>query len=254
LRENELNGKYVDVNGQNVYYEEYGQGDSLLLLHGGFGTGDSLMALGQILAAHHRVIAPDRSGHGHTGDIEGPLTYDAMATETIGVIEALGIEKANLVGYSDGGILCLLIALQRPDLLSRIVPIAANFHHIGISPQALGMLGSFTPDILRAVLPEAVAAYEKYSPDGPEHFPVMFEKSKQMFITQPTMTVDDLAKINVPTLVIAADHDMMTIEHTVSLFQSIPNAQLCIVPGATHGLGFDRAEDVGRAALRFLLA
>jgi pimeloyl-ACP methyl ester carboxylesterase len=210
------------------------------------------MTLGQELAKHFRVIAPDRSGHGHTADMDGPFRYEAMATEMIGFLEALGIGKAALVGYSDGANICLLMALQRPEMVSRMVPISANFHHDGLSPQAKAMFGSFSPDVLRAMLPEVVATYEEYSPDGPEHFPVVFEKTTTMFSTQPTLTTDDLAKISVPTLVIAADRDLMTIEHSVALFQAIPGAQLCIVPGATHALAFDRVEEVAQAALRFL--
>lgn len=249
-----MEGKRVEVDGQSVHYEEYGQGEPLLLLHGGFGTGDSLMAIGKQLAEHFRVIAPDRSGHGHTADKGGPLTYDDMTTETIGVIEALGLGKTNLLGYSDGGIICLLLALRRPDLISKMVPLSANYHWNGMSEHAQGMIGGFTPDVARMVLPEAVAAYEKYSPDGPEHFPVILEKTKAMFMTQPTLTVDDLAKISVPTLVLAADRDLMTIEHTAALFQAIPNAQMSVIPGATHELAFNRPDDVAREALRFLLA
>lgn len=249
-----MEGKRVEVDGQNVYYEEYGQGDPLLLLHGGFGTGDSLMAIGQQLAKHYRVIAPDRSGHGHTADKGGPLTYDDMTTETIGTIEALGLGKTNLLGYSDGGIICLLLALRRPDLIAKMVPLSANFHYNGISPAMLGMMQAFSVDMIKMMLPEAVAAYENYSPDGPEHFPVMFEKTKSMFLSQPTLTVDDLAKISLPTLVMAADRDLMTIEHTAALFQAIPNAQLAVIPGATHELAFNRAEDVASVALRFLQA
>lgn len=254
MKEGALAGNYIDVNGLGTYFEEYGQGEPLLLLHGGYGTGDSLAAIGQELAKHFRVIAPDRRGHGHTPDVEGPLTYDDMAADTIALMETMCLEKAHMVGYSDGGILCLLIALRRPELVSHMVPLSANFHHEGLAPQAKAMLPNLTPDVMRMVMPEAVAAYEKYSPDGPEHFAVMFEKTKQMFTTQPTLTVEELSKISVPTLVMAADRDMMTVEHTFALFQAIPNAQLCIVPGATHSLAFDRAEDVSGAALRFLLA
>jgi pimeloyl-ACP methyl ester carboxylesterase len=135
-----------------------------------------------------------------------------------------------------------------------MVPIAANYHHEGLSPQSQSMFGSFTPDVLRAILPQAVEAYEKYTPDGPDHFPVMFEKTRQMFMTQPTLTTDDLAKISVPTLVLAADRDLMTIEHTISMFQAIPNAQLAIIPGANHALPFTHLDEVSRAAIKFLTA
>lgn len=249
-----MEGKRVEVDGQSVYYEEYGQGDPLLLLHGGFGTGDSLLAIGEQFAKHFRVIAPDRSGHGHTADKGGPFTYDDMTTESIGLIEALGLGKTHLVGYSDGGNICLLLALKRPDLVAKMVPIAANYHFNGLSQAMAAMFGSFTPAMLRSMLPDVVATYERYTPDGPEHFDEVFAKTTKMFTTQPTLTADDLAKISVPTLVLAADRDMMTIEHTVSLFQAIPNAQLAIVPGASHALPFDRADEVAAAALRFLLA
>lgn len=249
-----MSGKYIDVKGISTYYEEYGQGEPLLMLHGGFGTGDSLAAIGGELARHFRVVAPDRRGHGHTADTEAQFTYDGMAADTIALMEATGLAKANVVGYSDGANICLLMALQWPDMVSRMVPISGNFHCDGLSPQAKGMFGSFTPDILRMMLPEVVATYEKYSPDGPEHFPTVFEKTKQMFMTQPTLTVEDLAKITAPTLVLAADRDLMTMEHTLAMFQAIPGAQLCVIAGATHALAFDRAEEVSRAALRFLLA
>ncbi|MEO8457542.1 MAG: alpha/beta hydrolase [Chloroflexota bacterium] len=247
-----MEGKHVNVNGQNVYYEEYGQGDPLLLLHGGFGTGDSLLPIGQELAKHFRVIAPDRSSHGHTADKDGPLTYDSMTDETIGVIEALGLGKVSLFGYSDGAIICLLLALKRPDLIKKMVPLSANFHYNGLEPAMAGMMGSFTPEMAKMMLGEAVATYEKYTPDGPDHFPVVFEKTKAMFMTQPTLTVEDLAKITTPTLVLAGDHDLMTIEHTTALYKAIPGAQLAIIPNATHELAFSHAPDVSREALRFL--
>lgn len=244
----------VEVNGLSTFYHEWGQGDPLLLLHGGFGSGEDMQPIGRELAKHFRVIAPDRRGHGRTPDVEGPITYENMAADTIAFMEAMNLPKAHLVGYSDGGILCLLIALQRPDLISRMVPLSANFHHEGIPPQTMAMFGSVTPDVLKMMLPEPVAYYEQSSPDGAEHFPEVFEKIKQMIMTEPTLKAEELSKITVPTLVISADRDLMTIEHTVAIFEAIPNAQLCIVPGSTHALAIERAEDVSRAALRFLLA
>jgi pimeloyl-ACP methyl ester carboxylesterase len=116
------------------------------------------------------------------------------------------------------------------------------------------MFGSITPEVLKMMIPELVSYYEKNSPDGPEHFPVAFEKIKHMIMTEPALTVEELSKISVPTMVLAADRDLMTTGHTLALFAAIPNAQLCIIPGATHGLAYQRSDEVSRAAVRFLKA
>src|SRR5258708_2126648 len=147
-------GNSVDVNGLSTYYRAYGQGDPLVLLHGGFGSGEDLEPVVRELAKHFRVIAPDRRGHGRTADVEGPITYDNMGSDTIAFMEAIQLPKAHLVGFSDGGILCLLIALQRPDLVSLMVPVSANFHHEGVAPQTKAMFGSVTPEVLKMMIPE----------------------------------------------------------------------------------------------------
>jgi pimeloyl-ACP methyl ester carboxylesterase len=218
------------------------------------GAAKTWSRFGRELAKRFRVIARDRRGHGRTADVEVPITYDNMAADSIAFMEAIQLPKAHLVGYSDGGILCLLIALQRPDLVSRMVPVSANFHYERVAQETKAMFGSVTPEVLKMMIPELVSYYEKNRPDGPEHFPVAFEKIKHMIMTEPTLTVEELSNISVPTMVLAADRDLMTIEHTVALFEAIPNAQLCIIPGATHGLAYERSDEVSRAAVRFLKA
>jgi len=94
--------------------------------------------------------------------------------------------------------------------------------------------------------------YKENSADGPDHFPTVFGKMQKLFLTEPNLTTEDLAAIKTPTLVLAADRDLMTIEHTVEMHKAIEGSQLCIVPGANHALVFDRAEEVCAAALRFL--
>ena len=247
-----MTGNYIDVNGLKTYYEIHGEGEPLLMMHGGFGSADSVSRLTAALATRFRVIVPERRGHGHTADVAGPITYDLMTDDTIAFMSALGIQKAHLVGYSDGGILCLLIAMRRPDLVNRIIPIAANFHHDGLSAQGQAFIKAATPEIMRMVIGEEVEGYDKYSPDGPEHFPVVFEKLKHLFLTQPTLTAEQISAIKAPALIIAADRDLMTIDHTVELFKAIPGAQLMIVPAATHALIFDKPDVINEAMLAFL--
>jgi len=244
-------GHYITANGIKTYYEENGRGEPLVLMHGGFGTAESMLPMSAELSKHYRVFVPERRGHGHTPDA-GPISYDLMAADTIAFMEALGIAKAQLVGYSDGAIVGLFMAMQRPDLVNKLAPISANFHFNGLTEHMRTIFANATPEAFAAVLGDLVTAYNAYSPDGPDHFPVLFAKMKELFLTQPTLTVDDLAAIKAPTLVVAADRDLMTIEHTLALFQAISNAQLCIVPGANHNLVFDKADQVSAAVMRFL--
>jgi len=102
------------------------------------------------------------------------------------------------------------------------------------------------------VLGDLVGYYNEVSPDGADHFSVVFGKLRRLFLTEPNLSVEDLSSINAPTLVLAADRDLMTIEHTVALHQAISGSQLCIIPGANHNLVFDRADDVCTAVLAFL--
>src|SRR3954454_13047340 len=109
-------GQYVDINGVNTWYDEVGSGEPLILLHGGLCTNETWGSQMPTLAEHFRVLAPERRGHGHTADVEGPLNYTAMATDTIGFLDNVVGGPACLVGWSDGAIVGLLVAQERPDL------------------------------------------------------------------------------------------------------------------------------------------
>jgi pimeloyl-ACP methyl ester carboxylesterase len=160
--------------------------------------------------------------------------------------------KAPVVGYSDGAIIALYMGLQYADLVDKLVPISANFHWNGMTEHMRSVFEKSTPEAFGAVLGDIVAYYNENSPDGPEHFPVVFAKLRKLFLSAPTLTTEDLANIKAPTLVLAADRDLMTIEHTVELFSAISGAKLCILPGTNHNLVFDRADEVCAAVLRFL--
>jgi pimeloyl-ACP methyl ester carboxylesterase len=207
--------------------------------------------LTDIIAKQYQVYLPERRGHGHTADI-GEINYELMAEDTAGFAKAMGIEKARIVGYSDGAIISLYLGMRYPDLVERMVPISANFHWNGLTDHMRTIFEESTPEAMVAVLGDEIAYYKEYSPDGPDHFNEVFLKMQRLFLNEPNLTAADLATIKAPTLVLAADRDLMTIEHTVEMHKAIEGSQLCIIPGANHALVFMRAEEVCATVLRFL--
>ncbi|MFI6850838.1 alpha/beta fold hydrolase [Streptomyces sp. NPDC050416] len=243
-------GDYVELPGVRTWYETDGAGDPLLLLHGGLCTNETWEAQRADLAANFRVLLPERRGHGHTPDVDGPLSYQDMADDTVAFIERVVGGPAHLVGWSDGGVVALLVAIARPDLVRKVVAIGANFlpsPESGAAPEMLDRIAPDAPDL--TMFREA---YEAVSPDGAAHWPVVVGKLAAMFRTEPNIRTEDLAGITAPTLVLAGDDDMVTLEHTIALYRAIPGAQLAVVPGTSHALLMEKPNEVNRIILDFL--
>ncbi len=167
-----------------------------------------------------------------------------MATHAIRLLERLDLSAApHLVGWSDGGIVALLVALRRPDLVDRLVLIGVNFHAEAVH------LPSSVEEAAPPVLRERYAAR---SPDGGEHFDVVVEKFMAMANTEPTLTVDDLARLGTPTLVLVGDDDAVDLGHTVALYEALPAGRLCVVPGASHLVVIEQAQLVAQLIEGFL--
>ena len=166
-----------------------------------------------------------------------------MADETIAFLEQLG-GPAHLIGWSDGGNVGLLVAMQRPELVGRLVTIGSNYNHDGLLPLPV--------DADSPVLAMLAAEYGERSPDGAEHFGEIVGKSLEMFAVEPTLTVDDLRTVAVPVLVMVGDDDAIALAHTCSLYEAIPGAQLAVVPGASHALPLEQPEETVRIINRFL--
>jgi pimeloyl-ACP methyl ester carboxylesterase len=208
-------GTYVEIDGLNTWYDEQGSGEPLVLLHGGLCTNETWGAQIPVFAERFRVLAPERRGHGHTADVEGPWTYAAMATDTVGFLDEVVLDApAHLVGWSDGGIVGLLVAIARPDLVASL--------------------------------------YEQHSPDGAGHWPVVFGKFIEMVQREPHIPTGDLARIASPTLVLVGDDDLVSLEHTVALFRAVPDAELAVIPGTSHAVVMEKPEIVNRLVLDFL--
>lgn len=237
-----------------TYYEEEGVGPPLLFLHGGFGGVDNFAYQFHEFAEKYHVFAFERSGHGRTADTERPFTFQNMSEQAISFIETMGLGRSHLVGWSDGATVALIVALSRPDLAKSLVYISQNYNQGGIPPQGAEWIKAMTPESFRRDQPHEVEAYERLSPDGPSHFPRVVEKTKKLWLTEPNFTVQDLAKVSVPTLVMVADRDMIPIRHMSEVAASVKGAQFCVIPGATHFLLSEKPALVNNIILGFLEA
>jgi pimeloyl-ACP methyl ester carboxylesterase len=245
-------GEYVDVDGLKTWFDSWGSGPPLILLHGDWVTNATWEPTAPALAEHFSILAPERRGHGHTPDVEGPYTYALFAQDTIGFIEAVVGGPAHLVGWSGGGNVALMVAAQRPDLVTKLVAISANFDNVSATePEIVEGFRSTAADAPDFALLRS--QYAALTPDGPEHWPVVFEKVKEMAMDfDPPIDPKELGQITAPTLVLTSDDDIVRFEHTIELFRSIPNAQLAILPGTTHMLVLEKPDAVSALILDFL--
>jgi pimeloyl-ACP methyl ester carboxylesterase len=240
----------VELNGVWTWYAEYGNGDPLVYLHGGFSEASELDPVVDGYAARFRVFTPERRGHGHTPDAPGPFDFETNTTDTLAFLEAVVGGPANLVGFSDGATTALHVALRRPDLVRRMVLISGQFHQSGLLP------GLFGDDLATAVA-QMVASplaqrYGEVSPDGLAHFPVVAQKVMQMTMTEPQLSVDALAGVRARTLVVSGDDDAVALEHTLALYRGLPDSELAVVPGTSHVLIAEKPHLVAQLALDFL--
>ena len=232
-----------------TWHEVTGEGESLVLLHGGFASGSSWFAQTPVLAeAGYRVYLPERRGHGHTPDVEGPITYSVMADDTIAYLETAVETPAHLIGWSDGAVVGLLVALRRPELVNRLVLIGQYFNSSGKTDEAL------TDELLNLdgeVTGFLREMYVAESPDGAEHFPVFHAKMAELFNTEPELDLADFRELAAPTLVLQGDRDEVTVDHSKAVAETVPNGRLAVLPGS-HMLPMETPDVVNALLLAYL--
>jgi pimeloyl-ACP methyl ester carboxylesterase len=242
--------EHVELAGLRIWYERWGAGPPLVLLHGAFGSSAEWEQAAPALTEQFTVCATDTRGHGHTPD-PGPISYDLIAADVAGFIETIIKRPTSIVGWSDGGIVSLLVALHRPDLVHKIVPVSANFHTNGLLPEARTRFEGLSAG--SPALEHYRLTYEEVSPDGAAHWPEIVDKVKDMILSEPTLEAKELSAIEAPTLVLSADDDIMSLEHTIEMARSIPSAELAIVPGTSHFLHHEKPELICDLIRDFLL-
>lgn len=195
------------------------------------------------LAERFHMFTPERRGHGHTPDVDGPIMHDITADDMIKFLERVVGEPTRLLGCSDGSVVALLVAKRRPDLVRQLVCIAGPFHRDGWVPQAIDP-ANVPPDFF-------ATSYGEVSPDGIDHYPVVVAKMKYTHANEPTLTSADLGTIRCRTLVMVGA-DEVTLEHASDLYRHLPDGELAVVPGASHGLLVEKPDLCNRIIIEFL--
>ena len=236
---------YVRIGDVNTWYAEQGEGEPLVLFHPG-GADSRAFEMSNLagLAERYHTYRFDRRGHGRTADVDGPISYEQMADDAIGFMEAVVGRPAYLLGHSDGAPVALLVARKRPDLARKLVFASGIFHHEGWLPGILD-LDDTTTEFLSSW-------YAEVSPDGRKHWDTVAAKLHRMHLEEPTLTTDDLGRIETPALLMFADDDEVEPTHIHAMHRGLPNAQLAIVPGTGHGLLADKPDLCNRMIIEFL--
>jgi len=235
----------ANVNGISLYYEIYGQGPPVLVLHGAGAFLESMHHFIAALAPGHTVIAIDSRGQGRSSDTDAPLSYAQMGDDMIKLMDALKIGRADVVGWSDGGIVGLDMAMKHDGRVRRLVAIGANYDANGIDAKEL------SPAALDAQVRE-IEPFYRFIAHNPSHFPVLVKKIEKMITTEPHYSLAELGRIHAAVLIVAGEHDAILRGHTDALARTIPGAKEIIVPGASHMGPLEQPATYNALVLRFL--
>jgi pimeloyl-ACP methyl ester carboxylesterase len=230
---------YVLVNGLNMYYEIQGAGRPLVLIHGGVCTIDTCFGkVRPLLVKNWKTVAVELQGHGHTADVDRPLTFEQLAEDTAALLRQLKIENADVVGYSIGGGVALQIAMRYPDLVRKLVVIGTTYNNHGLVPGLLVVFRTMKPEDIPAEFREA---YERTAPD-PKHWPTLVSKVMKLGLESKGWRPEEIQSIKAPALVMIGDDDIVRPEHAVQMFRLLPHGQLAVLPGADHFLPMQRSD------------
>ena len=254
-------GKYVEANGLRVYYEVYGEGEPLLLIHGGTATSRSWASRLPAFAEHFRVFAPDSRGHGRTDNSTGELGYRQMADDVAALIKALGLHRPLVLGYSDGGQIALELGMRYPGLARALVLGGTQFRFSEAYLEDAGALLGITdgeevdPEKLEREQPDW-AAYLREAHGhvyGPEYWKTYVKKIAALWLTLLHYAPEDLAAITDPVLLLTGDRDGVATEESIELFRLLPDAELAVAPASDHGFIEAKAGLFDTLALDFLV-
>lgn len=235
------------VNGIRLWYAEFGHGPPVILVHGGFANANYWGRQVPALARHYHVIVLDSRGHGRTTNTDAPISYDVLSADVLALMDVLHIQKAALVGWSDGAIVGLNIAIHHPERLTKLFAFAANSDPTGVKDVGKS-------PVFRAYLERILHEYQELSPT-PTQFRVFSDNISHMWETEPHFTDDQLRSIKVPTLIVDGDHDeAIEREDTDHMAALIPGAGELILPQVSHFAFLQDPEQFNENLLHFLEA
>ena len=243
-------GKYIEINNTKLYFEEYGNGMPLLLLHGGFGSIHDFQQVIPKFAKHFKVIAVDSPGHGRS-ELSDSLSFDLMTDYYSKMIDQLKLDSVYVVGYSDGGITGLLLAEKRPEKVKKVIASGANSKMDAIKPEILEYLKLINPSFIENNLKEWLVDYKSKSPEKDKWEKFITDITKMY--SQDTLITDEiLGNINAKTLLVFGDRDAIKLEHGIELYQKIPSSQLCVLPNTPHEVFSESPELISDIGIDFL--
>jgi pimeloyl-ACP methyl ester carboxylesterase len=235
----------ASINGIKIWYGVFGSGAPVILLHGGLANSNYWGNLVPVLATHYSVVVMDSRGHGRSSRDARPFGYDLMASDVLALMDFLKIDKAAVVGWSDGAILGLDIAIQHPERLTKVFAFAANSDPSGVKDVTQS-------PVFNAFIARAKQEYERLSTTPTEYDSFLAEITK-MWETQPHFTADDLHGIKVPTWIVDADHDeAIKRENTLFMADQIPDSGLLIEPEVSHFAFLQDPSQFNAGVLHFL--
>lgn len=231
-------GRTFVHDGVTFYYEVYGAGEPLLMVHGNGGSLGMLAAQIDHFKASRMVIAMDSRDQGRSGDSAGPITYEQMADDLAALVEHLKLGRVDVLGWSDGGIEALLMGVRHPDKVRKLVAMAANLTPDAIYPETVAMV---------AQAQAAMPADADKTRDGRRAV-----KMLHLLAKEPHIDPAVLAKVTAPTLVLSGDRDVILLSHTVDIYEHLPNANLAVFPNSTHAVPYDDPKLFNATVERFL--
>lgn len=222
---------YADVNGLKMYYEIYGEGKPLVLIHGGGSTiQTSFGSVIPMLAKHRQVIAVELQAHGRTNDRENELSFEQDADDVAALLKSLNIPQADIFGFSNGGTTALQIAIRHPGLVDKIIAGSALCKRNGVPSQFWGFMDQAKLENMPEQLKDAYRAVAA----NPGGLKVMHDKDALRMVNFKDIPDEQISSIKAPTLIIIGDKDVITPEHAIDMHRLIKNSELAIIPGG-HG-------------------
>lgn len=249
------NGKYVTVMNTRIYYEEYGKGVPLLLVHGGFGSIKDFEKCIPELSQKYKVIAADTPGHGRSG-MPDSLTYPDLANHFSKMIDALKLDSLYVMGWSDGGVIALTLAANRPDKVKKVIATGANTRADGQEQAAIDFINSMSVAAAEAIKDQDafvgnwIKTYQTLS-GNKDSWKIYIERIKPLWLTKVYIPEAKLKSISIPVLLVFGDKDVIKLDHGMETYRLIPKSQFCILPNTTHHVYAEKPKLINTIAIDF---